>query len=252
MEGANTGSSSSTPTSASPQNTESAPRAKINITKSSTPISSPAENPFSKLAARPSSGTSTSPVRRISVLGTLKRPRAESDQSTTPQPARKNATLASDETLDAYENRTLGQLFRITLDSQQKVDASNHKLIYLPNLRQELEDEGAPVRLSTDRLDSAILEAASSISHDKSILDYLLPSWKRITKALKGLRGYANAKDAILKESKRLCMSHCIFAVEMPELYGLVVARDLARNMTDFFQPRCESSNRLFDSLLTL
>ena len=120
----------------------------------------------------------------------------------------------------------LGQIFRITLDPEQKVDASNHKLIYLPNLRQELEDEDAPIKLSKDRLDSAILEAASSIPHNKSILDYLLPSWKRITKALKGLRGYANAKDAILKEAKRLCMSHCIFAVEMPELYGSVMCWD--------------------------
>jgi ubiquitin conjugation factor E4 B len=76
--------------------------------------------------------------------------------------------------------------------------------------------------LTKERLDSAILEAASSIPHNRSVLDYLLPCWKRVTKALKGLRGYANAKDAILKEAKRLCMSNCIFAAEVPELFGLV------------------------------
>jgi ubiquitin conjugation factor E4 B len=78
--------------------------------------------------------------------------------------------------------------------------------------------------LTKDRLDSAILEAASSIPQNKSVLDYLLPCWKRIGKALKGLRGYANAKDVILKEAKRLCMSNCIFAAEVPELFGLVVS----------------------------
>jgi ubiquitin conjugation factor E4 B len=208
---------------ASPQDAESASKPKINITHASTPPATLSENPFTKLAGRPSNGTGASPVRNTSVPGTLKRPRAELDvQSTTPQPARKTAIPTSDEPIDVYENKVLGQIFRITLDPEQKVNASNHKLIYLPNLRQELEDENVPVRLSKDRLDSAILEAASSIPHSKSILDYLLPSWKRITKALKSLRGYANAKDAILKEAKRLCMSHCIFAVEMPELYGLV------------------------------
>jgi ubiquitin conjugation factor E4 B len=108
------------------------------------------------------------------------------------------------------------------LDPDQRFDASNHKLTFLPNLRQELEEEGALIRLSKDRLDSAILELATSIPHDKSILDYLLPAWKRITKSMKGLRGYVSGKDAVLKEAKRLCMSNCIFALEMPELYGSV------------------------------
>jgi len=113
-------------------------------------------------------------------------------------------------------------MFRITLDPEQKVDASNHKLIYLPNLREELEDENVPIRFTKDRLDSAIREAASTIPHNKSVLDYLLPSWKRIVKTLKGLRDYSNAKAAILKEAKRLCMSNCIFAVEVPEFFGSV------------------------------
>jgi ubiquitin conjugation factor E4 B len=104
------------------------------------------------------------------------------------------------------------------------VDASGHKLIYLPNLRRELEEENAPIRLSTDRLDSALLEACSSIPHNRSVLDYLLPCWKRIVKSQKGLRGYTNGRDAILKEAKRLCMSNCIFAVEVPELFGSVTS----------------------------
>lgn len=76
--------------------------------------------------------------------------------------------------------------------------------------------------LTKDRLDTAILEAASTVPHNKSVLEYLLPCWKRVMKALKGLRGYASAKDEILKEAKRLCMSNCIFASEVPEIFGLV------------------------------
>lgn len=77
-----------------------------------------------------------------------------------------------------------------------------------------------PIMLTKERLDSAIVEAASTIPHNKSILDYLLPCWKRVTKALKGLKGYANFRDEILKEAKRMCMSNCIFASEVPELFG--------------------------------
>lgn len=106
------------------------------------------------------------------------------------------------------------------MDPDQKVDASNHRLIFLPNLRQELEEDDARIVITQDRLSDAITEAVSTIPHNKAALDYLLPCWKRVTKALKGLRGYANAKDETLKEAKRLCMSNCIFAATLPELYG--------------------------------
>ncbi len=81
------------------------------------------------------------------------------------------------------------------------------------------------MRLSVSTLDSAILEAASQIPHNKPVLDYLLPCWKRTTRALKAARSHANVRDAsgrdaILKEARRLCMSNCIFAVTVPELFG--------------------------------
>jgi ubiquitin conjugation factor E4 B len=202
--------------------------------KSATPVAEPAkpkitikpastssagvENPFAKLTSRPSS--STAPVSAASEAS-LKRPRAESgEQNTTITPPRKTSTPAGSEDLETWEDRILGQIFRITLDP--KADSSSHKSIYLPNLRKDLEDENAPLRLTQtdDRLSTAIMEAASTIPHNKSVLDYLLPCWKRVTKALKGLRGYANPKDEILKEARRLCMSNCIFAVTMPELFG--------------------------------
>jgi ubiquitin conjugation factor E4 B len=150
-----------------------------------------------------------------------KRAREDSDTIALTPPPRKSPVTPREETLEAFESRILSNIFRITLD-EDRHDPSGHKLIFLPNLKQELEEAGEPVRLSVGTLDSAILEAASKIPHNKPVLDYLLPCWKRTTRALKGIRGQANGKDAILKEARRLCMSNCIFAVTVPELFGSV------------------------------
>jgi ubiquitin conjugation factor E4 B len=217
-------SSSRSSTPAAPGASEPASKPKITIHPSNQSSPTSSDNPFTKLGARPANGTGTPPVRTSSDTGLLKRPRAESDeQKPSESPAPRHKTPL-DEDITTYENRILGQIFRITLDPDHRVDGSGHKLIYLPNLRRELEEENAPIRLSTDRLDSALLEACSSIPHNRSVLDYLLPCWKRIVKSQKGLRGYTNGRDAILKEAKRLCMSNCIFAVEVPELFGSVTS----------------------------
>ncbi|KAH6674589.1 ubiquitin elongating factor core-domain-containing protein [Halenospora varia] len=219
----NSASSPPTPAPSTPQNVpEPAPAVKINISKPAPTPTTPAENPFAKLTSRSSNDTNTPTTVSASEAKSLKRPRAESDeQTTTPstQP-RKPAAVPATESLEDYTHRILGHVFRITLEPNVKVDGQGHRLIHLPNLRGELEEEGAPIRFSSDRLDSAILEAASSIPGKRSILDYLLPCWKRITKETKKLRGYVNGKDVVLKEAKRLCMSNCIFAVEMPELFS--------------------------------
>jgi ubiquitin conjugation factor E4 B len=209
-------SSAATPKPTTPENVEPA-KPKITIKPAATPAAG-SENPFTKLTSHP---TSSTPSVRNTPEASLKRPRAESvEQSTTNAPPRKTSTPVGNEDIDAWENRTLGQIFRITLDPNQKVDASNHRLVFLPNLRQELEEENAPIRLSQEKLSDAITEAASIVPHNKPVLDYLLPCWKRVMKAMKNLRGYANAKDGILKEAKRLCMSNCVFAITLPELFG--------------------------------
>ena len=179
----------------------------------------------SKASSEPSDGGVGPTVRNTLEEGHLKRQRAKSDGQASPQPnpSKKQAPASVGESIEAYEHTTLGSIFRITLDPNRTVDSSNHKLIYLRNLRQELEDEQAPIMLTKERLDSAILEAASAIPHNKGVLDYLIPCWKRVMRALKSLRGYASGKDVILKEAKRLCMSNCVFAVEMPEFFGSVI-----------------------------
>jgi ubiquitin conjugation factor E4 B len=202
--------SGSTPNPANSQKAESAPK-KITVNPA------PAANPFSKLAARPASSSGSSPTPSVSSPpANMKRQFAEDEQTISKTPHKKSSAAAAEETIEVWENKTLGQIFRISLEP------SPHKVIPLPNLKSELEEEKLPVSLSIDKLDSAILEACSTIPHNRPVLDYLLPCWKRVVKALRGLKGYVGSKDAILKEAKRLCMSHCLFALEMPELYGSV------------------------------
>ncbi|CZT06288.1 probable ubiquitin fusion degradation protein 2 [Rhynchosporium graminicola] len=200
--------------------TQATPK-KIQISKAA-PSSNPTDpNPFTKLGAQARAATMPTTVSIPDATSSdLKRKRTEpSAQTSSPTLPRTSNIPAADEPIEQWENRTLSSIFRITLDHEQRTDGT-HKLIFLPNLRQELIDEEVPVLLAKERLDSALLEAASTIPNHKSILDYLLPCWKRVTKVLKGRRGYAGEKDAVLKEAKRLCMSYCIFAVDMPELFG--------------------------------
>lgn len=95
--------------------------------------------------------------------------------------------------------------------------------MYLPGLRAELQDEGQELRIQIPVLDQALLEAASKAERQRP-LDYLLPCWKRITKLHKGFRraNDADPKFQILSEARRLCMSYCVFAITMPEMFGYV------------------------------
>ncbi len=105
-------------------------------------------------------------------------------------------------------------------------DTHGHSLHYVASVREDLEEQGAPVRLSTAVLDQAILEAASNTG-TITPLDYLLACWKRVSRQLRAFKAGSkdDPKNGILKEARRLCMSYCIFAVTMPEMFGWVLER---------------------------
>ena len=135
----------------------------------------------------------------------------------TPGPARK----AEDEPLDVWEDGTLASIFRLTLDGDKRQDASGNRLHYVEGVRRDLEEQDAPLRLNVTILDEAIREAASHLGKLKP-LDYLLGCWKRVTRQLRNLKSKVDGqKFEIVKEARRLCMSNCIFAATMPELFGL-------------------------------
>lgn len=127
------------------------------------------------------------------------------------------------ETPEAFEDRTLSAVFRITLDENKATDVHGVKLRYLPGVRQELEEDGQAVRIHTGILDQALLEVASDLK-SKRPLTYLLPCWKRVSRLFKGFKkpSKQDPKYEIVREARRLCMSYCIFAVTMPEMFGYV------------------------------
>lgn len=126
------------------------------------------------------------------------------------------------ETLEQWEDMTLSEIFRVTLNPEQQKDLHGHQLRFLQGTKQDIEESGEEVRLSTGTLDQALLEAASTLEKGVTPLDYLLSCWKRVTKEWKNIRraGEQDPKYVIVKEARRLCMSYCIFAITMPDMFG--------------------------------
>ncbi|KAL2852853.1 ubiquitin elongating factor core-domain-containing protein [Aspergillus pseudoustus] len=128
----------------------------------------------------------------------------------------------AEDTLEAFEDRTLSAVFKLTLNEDRQKDIHGQTLTFLPGLRSELQDQGRSLRIDTSVLDQALLEAASS-QPEGNPLDYLLPCWKRITRLHKGFRRARDddPKFQTICEARRLCMSYCIFALTMPEMFGI-------------------------------
>ncbi|KAL9591788.1 MAG: hypothetical protein Q9179_007371 [Wetmoreana sp. 5 TL-2023] len=186
---------------------------KINISNSSTP-SKPSENPFAQLGVKEANGDPTRiNITSIAEPDMVPRKRPNSEQR--PQSSR------SGEPLQEWEDKILRGIFRVTLDPSARTDGHGHLLIFVGTVRSELEHEGQPIRLSAGILDQAILEA-TTVTNKLTPLDYLLPCWKRVTRQFKHDRSSKaeEAKIDILREARRLCMSYCIFAITMPEMFG--------------------------------
>lgn len=125
------------------------------------------------------------------------------------------------ESAEAWENRILSGAFRLTLNPGISQDSHGHQLYFVRGVRTDLEEQDEAVLLTTAVLDQAILEAASNL---KGItpLDYLLECWKRITRTFRASKGphADDHKSGVLKEARRLCMSYCLFAITMPDMFG--------------------------------
>lgn len=135
-------------------------------------------------------------------------------------PAKRPAT----ESFEDWADKTISNIFRVTVDENRQTDLHGRRLTYLPNLNAELLEQNpdGPLRLSSDVIEQAILESASAFPFDKPLMDYMLPCWKRVVAAKKSLRAPTPEKEAVLAEAKRLCMSYCLFAVTLPDLFGYV------------------------------
>lgn len=196
------------PTAAEKPSPTETPRPKINV--SPAPSATP-QSTGSAATSRPGS-TNNADSR-------AKRPASDVEGSPATAQPRKQ-TPAAQETIEDYADRVLSAIFRFTVDPSRAADSHGHKLTFLPNLSGELSEEGSPPKLSVDRLDEAIVEAATALPQDRPLFEYLLPCWKRVVRTLKLLRGPAPEREALLREARRLCFSNCVFALTVPELFG--------------------------------
>ncbi|PVI07931.1 hypothetical protein DM02DRAFT_608538 [Periconia macrospinosa] len=169
---------------------------------------SPTPNPFSQLHVQPETKVPPS-------INITPKPAAKPADSVT----RPSASKIQDNSLEAWVDRTLGAIFRITLDPSQTRDGHGHRLFFVSGVRSDLEDAGSPIRLTTDVLDSAIVESAQSRSEGKA-LDYLLGCWKRVSKLFRGMHNKTDPKFEIVKEARRVCFSYTIFAATIPDMFG--------------------------------
>ncbi|GKZ85214.1 hypothetical protein AnigIFM56816_010980 [Aspergillus niger] len=128
----------------------------------------------------------------------------------------------AEESIEAFQDRTLSAVFKLSLNEARQKDIHGQRLTYLPGLKSELEDQGREVRVDVTVLDQALLEAASNAPRQKP-LDYLLPCWRRISRLHKGFRRNRDddPKFSAICEARRICLSYCIFAITMPEMFGL-------------------------------
>ena len=124
----------------------------------------------------------------------------------------------SRESPEEWEDKSLRGIFRLSLDADNKQDSHGYRLHFVTGVREELEEEGRPIRMTTGNLDQALLEAASNLDKEEP-LDYLLGCWKRVTRQFRTLKPEDSRYETV-KEARRLCMSYCIFAISMPDMFG--------------------------------
>ncbi|KAF2759628.1 hypothetical protein EJ05DRAFT_304460 [Pseudovirgaria hyperparasitica] len=168
---------------------------------------SEASNPFVQLGMK----AENRPATKISI--TPQKRDGESEN-------RPKARQLQPESLAAWEEKQLSGIFRVTLDDSRTTDIHGNALFFLPNLKEELESNSQEVRLTTSNnvLEQAVLEAGTGFSGDP--LDYLLASWKRVSRQFRSMRsGERNERYNIYEEARRICMSYCIFAITIPEMF---------------------------------
>ncbi|KAI9801299.1 MAG: hypothetical protein M1833_002869 [Piccolia ochrophora] len=128
---------------------------------------------------------------------------------------------SSRDSIGVWQDRMLSSVFRVTIDPRTHQDSSGNALQMLPGLQTEMEEQGVDSLLNTEVLDQALLEAASN-RRSGTPLDYLLGCWKRVVKQSRGMKGASpdESRYEIVKEARRLCMSYCIFAITIPDMFG--------------------------------
>ena len=220
---ANTGESSSrqSPSAASgaiPQNLDGSEGNNLRKTKTQVPQAldqSTSQNPFYQIGTK----QATSDGPRINISPTRPKQTLPKQQRTVSSSSK--SVIKAEESLEVWEDRTLRAIFRLTLDSDVTQDSFGHTLHYVASVHDDLKEQSESIMMAMPVLDQAILEAASNLGR-ATPLEYLLACWKRVMRQFKQLKSgkSEDPKYVIVKEARRLCMSYCIFAITMPEMFG--------------------------------
>ncbi|KAH8198666.1 hypothetical protein TruAng_007164 [Truncatella angustata] len=195
--------------------TGSQPSSSATTPKAASPVPTPTLAPAneSNQATRSSQASGTSsPVPNRPASQTSLKKTAEGESVASAPPAKKINIPVKEEPIEDWSDRILGDIFRITLDpTRTKTLDGRGVKTYLENTAEEILQSGEPQKLTIQNIDSAILEATSAQPTSKPL---------RVVKVASSLRRPTPEKQAVLDEAKRLCMSNCIFALTMPELFS--------------------------------
>lgn len=155
-------------------------------------------------------------VPRINISSTSTPQKREIDGEERPR-----SRPRAQETPEAWEDKQLGHIFRMTLKPEAVKDIHGHELYLVEGVRQDLLEANESLLLKTTLLDQALTEVAAKAGGNKP-LNYLLACWKRVSRAVRSFRGADTHPERldVLKEAKRLCLSYCFFSVAMPEMFG--------------------------------
>ncbi|SPO03316.1 related to ubiquitin fusion degradation protein 2 [Cephalotrichum gorgonifer] len=174
-------------------------------------------NPFSRLGLKPATPSSTSTTPQDGPNSNKRRIPSDVEAVDSRKPPARKLNVLAPLSLEDFSDRVLTDILHATVDPTKASD----QIIFLPELSQALKDVDEPLKLSLDNIDAAIMEAASSWPRDKSLLSYFLPCWSRAQEQKRAPpRDATEDKLNVLSEAKRLCISNCLFAVTVPDLFG--------------------------------
>ncbi|KIW05430.1 uncharacterized protein PV09_03940 [Verruconis gallopava] len=166
------------------------------------------QNPFTQLGLKPETQGSGSGIR---IHTSAARPSTPDVGTRTRQ--------TGQITIEQWTDRILSSVFRVTLNAEQTKDREGHTLKFLEETKRDLEEEGKPLLLGIDQLDSALLEAGRSPPEGKSPSCYFLACWKRLQKVIRQSRTADATRQQILQTAKFTCFSNCIWAATDPAMY---------------------------------
>ena len=181
----------------------------------------PPEKSNSETPSKSVSSASSSVSLAQSQPPPTKRPASAANFNTAPAPRPRKVIQ---ETLDEFCDNSLGRIFHVSVDPAKTKDVHGQPLLFLSSSSSELEESSSPLKLNIDNLDQYLFEAGSQWRSDRPLFDYFLPCYKRAAHAVSSLRNPTPEREVLLKEARRLAVSHCIFCLTIPDLYRYEVS----------------------------